>query len=189
MSRAKSIEVYGNEEPEFVPIPIKLMGDDPVTVKDLCYGPTETRLLSEIESRHKTAWLWATVYQAIGKLGVKIPLHYHAALVMIEEHGHKLDLLKQEREWEAILRGYRWQRGIFLPGEVEEDKMEVVYWSNPPEAQVTDDDPLGFTLLACDRFPVPMPIDQLGDEAQVVDVAAADDLKLQAEAMGLKPVR
>lgn len=191
MRRAKGIRAVGYGGDLFSPIPLQITEG-----KDLAYGSTGTHLLSEIDSRHKLLWLWGMVYSAISKLGLDCPLIYHAALQMIDDRGFALDKLKGTKDWVALVRGWRWSRGIYLPGERldDEDKFQVVCWEGEVEAEppllVF---PVDFALtardrLACDSGDAPGMIDML-HEAMRQDDAGAEQLRNDVDRLGWKPVR
>jgi len=149
VSRVRPVRVKGGWEKDvFSPIPIEILDGH-----DFTYGPTGTKFLSGVTSRHKLAWLWATVHEAVERDG---GLVYHAALEMIEIQGQFLDAQKGEKEWPAILRGYRWERGIVLPGERKSaGQMTITHWMeerNMPSTQellMTEED---FVLTAYDSL-------------------------------------
>lgn len=186
MSRVRPLRVKGEwkEEEIFSPIPIKILSG-----LDFFYGPTETKKLSDIWSRHKLAWLWTVVYEAVERDGALV---YHAALEMIDEHGDWLDQQKDEKEWPKILRGYRWQRGIVLPGERKGDEqMTIAQWK---KEESMGEDEHDFVLTAHDSVSCggesPLPTWHMMEVAATeLDALAADEAQASAMQAELIPNR
>ena len=197
MSRVRPVRVKGGwEKNVFSPIPIEILDGH-----DFTYGPTGTKFLSGVTSRHKLAWLWGVVHEAAERDG---GLVYHAALAMIEEHGDWLDGQKDEKEWPKILRGYRWERGIVLPGERKSaGQMTMARWTMPGEKGrkipvrgegSVNERYLDFVLTAHDLLDSggespPPTLRAVEGEAIRQDMRAADALRFSAEQAGLEPVR
>ena len=143
MSRVRPVRVKGGwEKNVFSPIPIEILDGH-----DFTYGPTGTKFLSGVTSRHKLAWLWGVVYEAVERDGNLI---YHAALEMIEMQGQRLDGRKSEKEWSKIWRGLRWQRGIILPSEKRgAGQMTVAQWKGDGTVSEKDFVLTAYDLLSC----------------------------------------
>ena len=150
---------------------------------DVIYGPTGRRRLSDIDSRHKTAWLWTMIWQESGPDRDEV-------LGLIDRHGHSLDddpPAEGGDSWPVILDEMKRKKGLPVASEGDRpaSQFRVVQWGDgemipippPPTWEGAEfmDGRVEMVLAYCNDNPGegPIRIDELLPVAERRDEAAA----------------
>jgi len=165
--------------------------------EDVIYGPTGTRRLSVIDSRHKTAWLWTMIWQESSHPD------RDEAIDLIDRHGHSLDddrSAESGDSWLFILEEMIEHKGLLVPGrERPGAQFQIVRWGDgemipippPPAWEGAEfmDGRVEMVLAYCNGDPDegPICIDELLPVAEQRDEEAARLLEGQFVGTSARP--